>query len=288
MKIGLIGSAFRRDDPLGIAMELQIVLERDVQARVYLPRVTRFPHNPLDLMIQEIGYLCAGIDAIEDGCDAIVLNTVGDYALAALRSATRRPVVGAGETGMIVAASLGRPFAIVTVWPRSTDFLYASVLRQAGLGESCCEVRYVGSETELSELGTEHDYIAQMQRGERSILDRIVAECREAVAGGARSVLFGCTCMSGVADAVSRAIDVPVVNPMTVAVTHAAMLARLGLAQSQESFRPASPDAVVPLRAMLEAAARIGGDASNACEVCEVMRRGDVEAGVRCGVGAGA
>src|SRR3546814_2227259 len=99
MRIALIGTAFRRDNPTAIPPELNAVLAKGTEIRVYPPRLSMFPNNPMDLAIQEMGYLDAGIAAAGDGCDGIVINSVGDYGLAALKSATRKVVVGAGEAG---------------------------------------------------------------------------------------------------------------------------------------------------------------------------------------------
>src|SRR5690606_2729518 len=128
-----------------------------------------------------------------------IVNSVGDYGLAALKSATRKVAVGAGEAGMRMAAALGNPFAIVTIWPSSTGFLYQKVLRECGLTGSCRQVLHVGTEDEQAALGQDQDYIARMQGGDSTLLGRIIGRCREAVDDGAAAILLGCTCMSPIA-----------------------------------------------------------------------------------------
>lgn len=284
MKLGLIGSAFRRDDPKGVPLELQGLLDPRTEVEIYLPRVSRFPNNPIDLKIQEIGYLDAGIKAVEDGCDAIVLNSFGDYGLAALKSATKVPVVGAGEAGMSIAASLGSPFAIVTVWPRSTEFLYASVLRAAGLQSSCAGVLHVGSEEDLASLGTDDDYIALMQRGERGVVGRIADSCRKAESDGAGSILLGCTCMSSIAAELAGAVDIPVINPLTAAAKYGEMLALLSIAQSPVSFPRSGLESLGSLRALVDAAASVVG--SDSCEICALVVAGDGSTTTACTIDA--
>lgn len=257
MRLALIGSAFNRNNPTALPSELQAVLEPGTDARIYVPSVSAFPRNHLDLKIQEVGYIEAGLRAAKDGCDAIVLNTVGDYGLEALKSAVRIPVVGAGEAGIFQVAMLGRPFAIVTIWPKATAFLYRSSLMNSGLASQCAEVAHVGSADELSQVGNaDDDYIARMQRGDTQMLDRIVASCRSVRdIHGATSILLGCTCMSPIAAQVSAALDVPVVNPLTTAAKQAELLVRLGLSHSAVKFEPATVSRDAAFGAMAETSA---------------------------------
>ncbi|MCW5749995.1 MAG: aspartate/glutamate racemase family protein [Alphaproteobacteria bacterium] len=268
MKIGIIGTAFRRNDPLAIPEELAKVLAPGSEAAVYAPALSAFPHNPFDLKLQEIGYIEAGLRAAADGCGAIVLNTVGDYGAAALKSAVRVPVAAAGEVGLHVAASLGRPVGIVTIWPESTRFLYRSVIRESGLEAAVASVLHVGSESELAGLGAEDDYIARMQQADRDVVSRIIAACRKAQRDGAASILLGCTCMSPIAAEVAAALDIPVVNPLTVVVKYAELMASLGIRQSSACYAAANPARRPALAAMAAAGAAIVGAAD--CEVCLV------------------
>lgn len=268
MRLALIGSAFHRADPEAIPAELRAVLDPGTQARIYIPGVSAFPRNALDLKIQEVGYIEAGLRAAREGCDAIVLNTVGDYGLAALKSAVRIPVVGAGETGANYAAMLGRPFSIVTIWPAATAFLYRQLLQETALTTQCAKVLFVGSSSELDELGkVEEDYIARMQRGEATVLSRIIASCRAAVdTQGAASVLLGCTCMSPIAAQVAAALDVPVVNPLTLAARHAETLVRMGLVHSKVTYAPATQNRNAVFEAMAETSAfHVSAEACDAC-----------------------
>lgn len=268
MKIGLVGTAFRRDNPTAIPAELKSVLAAGTEIRIYPPRLGMFPNNPLDLAIQEIGYLDAGIAAAQDGCDAVVLNSVGDYGVAALKSATRKAVVGAGECGLCVAASLGRPFSIVTIWPTTTAFLYRKLLVGSGMAAECLDVLHVGTDSEQSALGSEDDYVARMQKGDTDLLGRIVKHCRTTIDRGAAAILLGCTCMSPIADKIQAALDVPVVNPLTTAVKQAELLVSLGLRQSSANFAAANPEHRGVISGMAAAGAELAGAAD--CDYCVV------------------
>lgn len=268
MHIALIGSAFRRDDPTALPAELAGVLDAGTEAAIYVPNVSAFPRNPLDIKIQEIGYIEAGLRAKKDGADAIVLNTVGDYGLAALKSAAQMPVVGAGEAGILMTAALGRPFAIVTIWPAATRFLYAQLLADSAAGAHCVRVLHVGSTEELDEIGkADEDYIARMQRGDDTVFDRVIAHCRAAIDQyGASAILLGCTCMSPIAARVAAALEMPVVNPLTAAAKYAEMLVRLKLHHSGKDFAPATVDRATVFEAMAETSAF--HVAAEPCEAC--------------------
>lgn len=268
MRIGLVGTAFRRDNPTAIPAELKTVLAAGTEIRIYPPRLGMFPNNQLDLAIQEIGYLDAGISAAQDGCDAIVLNSVGDYGVAALKSATRKAVIGAGDCGLRLAASVGRPFSIVTIWPTATAFLYRKLLLESGMAADCLDVLHVGTESEQAALGSEDDYVARMQKGDSDLLGRILQSCRATIGRGAASILLGCTCMSPIADKIQAALDVPVINPLTSAVKQAELMVSLGLRQSSANFAAANPQHRDVIAGMAEKGGELAGAAD--CDYCVV------------------
>jgi Asp/Glu/hydantoin racemase len=61
--------------------------------------------------------VAAAVRAERDGFDAAFINSTSDYGLTEIRSIVGMPVVGGGEAGLKVAASLGRHFALIQVWP---------------------------------------------------------------------------------------------------------------------------------------------------------------------------
>ncbi len=67
----------------------------------------------LDMYIAE-----AGFASEDEGYDAVVMDTVSDSGLAALRSRLSIPVLGPGLVQQHVAAMLGKRFSILTMWER--------------------------------------------------------------------------------------------------------------------------------------------------------------------------
>ena len=60
----------------------------------------------------------AGLRAEEEGYDAVVMDTVSDSGLYALRSRLSIPVLGPGLVSYAVAIMLGKRFSIVTMWDK--------------------------------------------------------------------------------------------------------------------------------------------------------------------------
>jgi allantoin racemase len=190
-------------------------------------RVRAFARTPYDHILTELSTIDAGERAIADGCDAIYIDTLGDYGIARLRAAAPVPVIGAGEASLAHMAALGRRYTIVTVWPRSMDYIYAERLANCRGGDLATDVHYISDEPELDLVGTDTGVKARMKRGDNDIVATIVAACRRAVAAdGTDLVLFGCTCMTPVAEEVAARTGLSILDPSKVGLraAHAAAL----------------------------------------------------------------
>lgn len=219
MLIGLLGAVrdpFRQPVP-----ELLPLLTDGTMLRPFPSRVPAFPFTPLEQALQQVGYLDAGLSAVQAGCDALVIDSLGDYGLAALRSATALPVFGPGEMGMAEAAADGRRFGIVTVWPRSMNFIPEGLLRAYGHAAACIGISNVGAEAALDRLAGPDGYLAQVRDGASVIIDAASAAISEMAGRGADAVLLGCTCMSPLAAALAACAPVPVINPLASALVAA-------------------------------------------------------------------
>jgi allantoin racemase len=225
MKIGVLGSYGDSVPP-----EVLAVIGHGVTAAFYKPRVAAFAFSPAEFAIQQLSYLETGLRAAADGCDAIVYNSCSDYGIEALRASVAVPVVGAGEAMLAVAAQLGARFSIVTVWPASTNFMPRALIAERRLENRLASIRNVSAETLIESDGRPDSFIAGMQSGTDGTLQRIVAQANAAVTeDGAELVLVGCTCMSPIAGRIAEACPVPVVNPLTAAMTQAESRLRLGI-----------------------------------------------------------
>ncbi len=166
-------------------------------------RATEFPHDPARLVVVELLHLDAALRARDAAPDAVFVDTFGEYALDAARAVLDVPVVGAAEAAFDRAAAQGGRFAIVTVWPRSLDWLYRDRLRRHDATARCSGVWYVGAAVDAVR--------AELRRADEALAARTLAACRAAVDSGARSIVLGCTCMAPMAAALAASLPVPVI-----------------------------------------------------------------------------
>ena len=62
----------------------------------------------------------AGLRAEDEGYDAVIMDTVSDSGMYALRSRLTIPVIGPGLVSYVIAILLGKRFSIVTMWDKWT------------------------------------------------------------------------------------------------------------------------------------------------------------------------
>ncbi len=266
MRIGMLGLAQRTD--IGASAppaELARIMSPDTVFSAYRTRLPGAPLAPADIPLQQISYLAAAL-AAAPSCDALLFNTAGDYGLAAVKSAVPIPVVGSGEASYRLATSLGRRFSIVTVWPKSLNFIPLDTLRDYGLEGACTGIRNVGVEAELATLGQPDGYVARMQAGADAIMARIVTECHRAIGeDGAEVVVLGCTCMSPIADRIAAQCAFPVINPLAAGLKLAETLATLRLSSSRVGQPAIRQEQAERVQMMVDAVAVIPQEE---CQVC--------------------
>ena len=213
MQIGLIGTPFDPFDRGPPARELAPLLPDGATLSAWPSHVGVFPYTPLERAMQVIGHAEAAMTAEREGCDAVVIDSVGDYGLGVMRAALGVPAIGSGEAGMAAAAGHGR-FKVVTVWPRSMNFIVTDLLRDYGHESGCLGIDNVGAEDDLDRLAGPDGYLADVKSGKAALLDAVHAAVARAAAEGADAVLLGCTCMSPIAARVAEAATIPVINPL--------------------------------------------------------------------------
>jgi len=228
MRIALLGTV--PDASGSVRPELQDVLPEGAELSAWPSRAGVFPATPVEQHLQAIGHIEAGFRAAGAGADAVVIDSVGDYGLTALKTGLGIAAVGAGEAGLAAAAALGR-FAIVTVWPASMNFVPEGLLRAYGHEDHCIGIRNVGAEQVIDRRDGPNGYLARVDRADPDVLSTVIAAIEATITEGAEAVLLGCTCMSRMAEQLATAVSVPVINPLAEAV-------KLAIAQAQEAPPP--------------------------------------------------
>lgn len=187
-----------------------------------------------EAMIFDMYIVEAGLRAEEEGYDAVLMDTVSDSGLYALRSRLTIPVIGPGLVSYCVAMMLAKRFSIVTMWDKWRH-LYEKNLDQYHLWEKCASVRAVNIQPDPEKLF----------EGKEDEMNRaLTEEARKAVEeDGAGVILLGSTTMHQAAEYMQAHLPVPVINPGPVAIKITEAIVQLGLSHSKVDF--ASPSTII-------------------------------------------
>ena len=193
-------------------------------------------------------YICeAGLSSEDEGYDAVVMDTVSDSGLAALRSRLSIPVLGPGLVQQHVAAMLGRRFSILTMWERWIS-MYEKTMAEYGTRAYCASIRAIGVRPDQEQLlAGKEDYV----------FDALEREGRAAIEeDGADVILIGSTTMHQSVEHLRRTLGVPVINPGPLAIKLAELMVTLGLSHSKRAYM--SPEVLQDekLHSLLAAAPR--------------------------------
>jgi allantoin racemase len=180
-----------------------------------------------ELLILDAYIAEAGLRSEEEGFDAVVMDTVSDSGLAALRSRLSIPVLGPGLVQQHVAAILGRRFSILTMWRRWIS-MYEKQMAEYGTRSFCASIRSIDVRPDQEQLlaGKEEVVFDALEREGRLALDE----------DGADVILVGSTTMHQSVDHLRRTLEVPVINPGPLAIKLAEVLVTLGLSQSKRAY----------------------------------------------------
>lgn len=240
-----------------------------VDTRLYDLRLRVFARTPYEHLFTELGTVEAAERALHDGCDAIYVDSFGDYGVERIRAMTDVPVIGAGEAALAAAGAEGRRFSIVTVWPESMRYLYEDRISTCAGGEGCVGVHHLGDETELDLIGSDLGVKARMTAGDHEVVAELAALCARVVEQDRPDViLLGCTCMAPVHERLAAHCEVPVLEPSQLGLTAAfAAIAGAETVARSQRIRPPLASSVVDayLTARGVEKLSVGG-----CEICVV------------------
>ena len=234
-------------------------------------RLRTFPMTPYDRGLTALAYVDCAIEAEKAGFDAVFINTVGDYGIDEMRSATNMVVVGAGEATMAMCCNIGRKFSIVTIWPPKLNFIYHERLRSCAMEPRCVSIRNVLADTDVTGVEGAGAAVTGLKDHNESLKDRIVAAIESAVAeDGADTIMLGCTCMAPVGPDVAKRASVPVLESMRTGYKTAEAMLTLGIRHSDVAFPKPNPDNLAAVGSLISGQGNmeLGGD----CEVCVIAQ----------------
>jgi allantoin racemase len=171
----------------------------------------------------------AGVRSEDEGFDAVVMDTVSDSGLAALRSRLTIPVLGPGLVQQHVAAILGKRFSILTMWKRWVS-MYEKQLAEYGTGQYCASIRSIDVRPDQEQLlaGKEEVVFGALEEQGRQAIEE----------DGADVILIGSTTMHQSVEHLRRTLGVPVINPGPLAIKLAELFVQLGLSHSKVAYMP--------------------------------------------------
>ena len=180
-----------------------------------------------DAMLMDMSVFEAGLQAEQEGYDAVCIDTVSDSGMYALRSRLDIPVVGPGQAAFHVACCLGHKFSIITMWDEWFH-LYTKTLKEYGLESRCASLRSIKTRPDLEELlaGKEDVIFQKLERESLKAIDE----------DGASVIVLGSTTMHQSHGYLSERLPVPVINPGQVAYKLCETLLQLNLSHSKKSF----------------------------------------------------
>jgi len=158
--------------------------------------------------------------------DAVVHAGFGEVGREALQDVLTVPVVDITEAAAHTACLLGRSFGVVTSLDRAAPAIHDRLLL-AGLAGRCAGIRSV--DLPVLDLEANPEVTAKA----------FVEQARHLVDEGAEVICLGCAGMAGIHEAVTAAVDVPVVDGVAAGARLAESLVGLGLSTSKaRSYAP--------------------------------------------------
>lgn len=180
-----------------------------------------------DMLLMDWTVFQAGITAEDEGYSGVLIDTVSDSGLRALRSRLSIPVVGPGETAFCTAMMLGKRFTILTMWAEWFP-LYEKTLSEYGWWDRVASLRSIDTRPDVTEL---------LAGKEEVIFARLRAEAEAAITeDGADVIVLGSTTMHQSASYLTSVLPIPVINPGQVAYKQLELLITLGLTHSKNAF----------------------------------------------------
>ena len=182
----------------------------------------------------------AGMRAEEEGFDAVVIDTVSDAGMAALRSHLSIPVIAPGLAAYTLAMSLGRHFSVLTQWKGWRHLNLIPIETNYKLQKHCASVRAIEVPPEM-----EAQFPGLNSWGARGLIEKdpewafgaMADEARKAIdEDGADTLIVASLAMGPAAEYIRPRVEVPVIDPGPLAFALAESLVDLGLSHSRLAY----------------------------------------------------
>jgi allantoin racemase len=177
-------------------------------------------------------HIVAGLrEAAAQGASAGIVGCFSDPALDAVRESVHMPVVGPGQSSVMLALQLGERFSILSPLDSAAK-RQTPRLRAMGVVERLASIRGVGIS------------VVDLARRANDAMDRIVAVAQRCVEeDGADVLVMGCMSMAfmGIDRPLADRLGLPVVSPVLAALKTAEILLDMGLSHARTAW-PEPPE----------------------------------------------
>jgi allantoin racemase len=158
--------------------------------------------------VEEVAIPLARLVGARGEAGAFVIACYSDPGLFTCREATKAPVFGIAECGLLTALARGGSFGVVAIAKRSIP-RHMRMMRQMGITARLAGERAL----EMS--------VAETASGEHTLARMIEAGAALRDQDGAEVIVMGCAGMARHRLALEKALSVPVIDPVQAAVTMA-------------------------------------------------------------------
>jgi allantoin racemase len=198
-----------------------------------------------DYVLADLGMLEAGLEAQDEGFDAVCIDTMSDSGANALRSMLDIPVITPGKASFLMALMLGHKFSVVTQWDGWLA-LYKKGLQEYGLTHLCASLRSINVPPDVENL---------LGGKEEVVFPKLVEAGMQCIEDGADVICLGSTTMHQAHAHLAANLPVPVINPGPLTYKLAETLLGLGLTHSRNAYPRPQVDKLDMVRAMVAAGA---------------------------------
>lgn len=154
------------------------------------------------------GAVAAVIDAEKSGYDGVILGCFGDPGIDAIREMVKIPVVGPGETSVMVASLLGLRLSIITVMDSVIPSLEKLALS-------------VVADKKLASVRAINTPVLELRKDPEATLLKLLDAAKLAIdQERADVIVLGCMSMAfmEISSQMQKTLGIPVVNPAVVAL----------------------------------------------------------------------
>jgi len=202
-----------------------------------------------DWLLADLAMLEAGIEAQEQGYDAVCIDTTSDSGMNALRSVLDIPVIAPGRASYLTALMLGHRFGVLTQWDPWIHEARKTIV-EYGLEHLCVGIESINRPPDMQNLlgGKEEEVFPLLRDAALRLVDR-----------GADAICLGSTTMHQAVGYLNDQLPVPVIDPGPLTYKFAELLLGMGLSHSRTAYtRPHSPKPEL-IHRMLAAGAALEG-----------------------------